>query len=79
MNLAILETISKSKLLKQARLHENKYRQNNNTFIFNFWRGFFIFFRTVFNTASSAAVPTDAGIEPRTVASSALTVRRSKH
>ncbi len=39
---------------------------------------------TIFNTASSAApqdstVPTDAGIEPRTVATGALTVRRSNH
>ncbi len=38
-------------------------------------------FRTIFNTASSAdpqipTVPTDAGIEPRAVATGALAVRR---
>ncbi len=40
-----------------------------------------IFFRTLFNTAPSAAlsVPTDAWTEPRTVATSALSVRRSNH
>ncbi len=30
-NLNTLEITSKSKLLKQALLHENKYRQQNNT------------------------------------------------
>jgi hypothetical protein len=41
-----------------------------------FWV-FIIFFRVIFNTASSdSTVPTDAGIEPRTVANGALAVRR---
>jgi hypothetical protein len=35
-------------------------------------------FSIVFNTASSAAPQISAGIEPRTVATSALTVRRFK-
>jgi hypothetical protein len=46
-----------------------------------FLEGFF--FGTIFSTAYSAApqttVPTDAGIEPRTVATGALAVRRSNH
>jgi hypothetical protein len=33
--------------------------------------------RTIFSTASDSSVPTDAGIEPRTVATGALAVRRS--
>jgi hypothetical protein len=45
---------------------------------------FFIFFLllcTLFNTASSAAsqILEDAGIEPRTVATLAMTARRSNH
>jgi hypothetical protein len=46
-------------------------------------KGDFFFLCNVFNTASSAApqiplVSEDAGIDPRTVATSALAVRRSK-
>jgi hypothetical protein len=49
------------------------------SFFIIFWGDFFC---TIFNTASSAAdstVPTDAGIEPRTVATGVLAVRRSNH
>ncbi len=50
----------------------------------SFYVIFWIFLCTVFNSASSAdpsvsTVSADAGIEPRTVATSALTVRRSNH
>jgi hypothetical protein len=49
-----------------------------------FWGegGFFILYRTqhcFICRLSDSAVPTDAGIEPRTVATAALAVRRSKH
>jgi hypothetical protein len=37
--------------------------------------GLLNFFRTIFSTT----MPTDAGIEPRTVATGALAVRRSNH
>ncbi len=54
--------------------------------ILNLTGGFFLFFIcTVFNTASSICRPSDstvsedAGIEPRTIATSALAVRRSNH
>jgi hypothetical protein len=42
-----------------------------------FW--FFIMYNTVSSAAPQIPVSLDAGIEPRTVATTALTVRRSNH
>jgi hypothetical protein len=50
-----------------------------NAFLQIFLRGFFIIIRTLIITASDSTVPTDAGIEPRTVATDALTFRRTNH
>ncbi len=49
-----------------------------------FWGIFFICFSILYSALlhlppSDSTVPTDAGIEPRTVATSALAVRRSNH
>jgi hypothetical protein len=54
-----------------------------NFFIY-FFGGFFLFFSCYIQHCficrpSDYTVPTDAGIEPRTVATGALTVRRSNH
>jgi hypothetical protein len=43
-------------------------------------RGFFFdFFGTIFNTAPDSTVSEDAGVVPRTVATTTLAVRRSNH
>jgi hypothetical protein len=49
-----------------------------------FWGGFFSFCSYIIQHCficrhSDSTVPTDAGIEPRTVATGALAVRRSNH
>jgi hypothetical protein len=53
-------------------------------FFFFFLGGFFLFFpyniqHCFICRPSDSTVPTDAGIEPRTVATGALAVRRSNH
>jgi hypothetical protein len=54
-------------------------------FVFKYYfRGFFLFFSYYIQhfficRPSDFTVPTDVGIEPRTVATGALTVRRSNH
>jgi hypothetical protein len=54
-----------------------------NLFLKYFFGGFFPFFpyniQHCFIRPSDSTVPTDAGIEPRTVATGALAVRRSNH
>jgi hypothetical protein len=47
--------------------------------IFNFLKYFLGDFLFFFVLYSDSTVPTDAGIEPRTVATGALAVRRSNH
>ncbi len=49
--------------------------------IFNFLIFFFVYYiqHCVICRPSDSTVPTDAGIEPRTVATGALAVRRSNH
>ncbi len=57
----------------------------HNILIYNFWKGDFVkyFFSTLFNTASSVAssnsTVSDAGIEPRTVATLTLAARCTNH
>jgi hypothetical protein len=57
----------------------------NSLFFFGGGGGFFFFFiHTIFSTVficrpSDSTVPTDVGIEPRTVATGALAVRHSNH
>ncbi len=52
-----------------------------NFFIYIFWGIFFSYYiqHCFICRPSDSTVPTDAGIEPRTVATGALAVRRSNH
>jgi hypothetical protein len=58
--------------------------KDKNLFLFYFLGGFLIFFSYYIQHCficrpSDSTVPTDVGIEPRTVATDALAVRRSNH
>ncbi len=62
----------------------NKSSEKNSFFKIFFWGDFFLFFsyniqHCFICRPSDSTVPTDAGIEPRTVATGALAVRRSNH
>ncbi len=60
---------------------KSKFPKNSSYLNYFFLKGDFCccFFDTLFNTASSATVSEDAGIEPRTVATTTLAVGRSNH
>jgi hypothetical protein len=64
---------------------ESRTKFSTTSFFYNIFLGDFFFFCS-YNIQhgficrpSDSTVPTDAGIEPRTVATSALAVRRSNH
>jgi hypothetical protein len=65
--------------MSRVAMQFNNCREfSTKCFLIVFLNIFGVFFRTVFNTASSAApqiAPTDSGIEPRTVATGALAVQ----
>jgi hypothetical protein len=71
--------------MKNKLIYENKIKLTYYYFIFIFFKGGFFLFCSLQYSAllhlppSDSTVPTDAGIEPRTVATVALAVRRSNH
>ncbi len=71
------------KLVKRPK-HFFAHRKHTVFFFKYFFGGFFLFFpyniqHCFICRPSDSTVPTDAGIEPRTVATCALAVRRSNH
>jgi hypothetical protein len=64
--------------------NKSKFDWGDFFFFLIFFGGIFFFFFVLYSALlhlppSDSTVPTDAGIEPRTVATGALAVRRSKH